>query len=75
MEGMNMDMPDNIDDAFARFEQLAAKLDDVLKATEDEQAAGRSGYNLYLQAQKLAEEVNHFGQELTRRINEARARL
>lgn len=70
-----MDMPDNIDDAFARFEELAAKLDDALKATEDEQAAGRSGYNLYLQAQKLAEEVNQFGQELTRRINEARASL
>ena len=70
-----MDMPDNIDDAFVRFEELAAKLDDALKATEDEQAAGRSGYHLYLQAQKLAEEVNLFGQELTRRINEARASL
>lgn len=70
-----MDMPDNIDDAFARFEQLAAQLDDALKATEDEQSAGRSGYNLFLQAQSLAEEVNQFGQELTRRINQAKASL
>ena len=70
-----MDMPENIDDAFAKFEQLAAKLDQALKATEDDQAAGRSGYNLYLQAQKLAEDVNQFGQELTRRIDQARASL
>ena len=70
-----MDMPENIDDAFAKFQQLAAKLDEALKATEDEQAPGRSGYSLYLQAQKLSEEVNQFGQELTRRIDQARASL
>ena len=72
---MSVDMPDNIDDAFAKFQQLASKLDEALKATEDEQAAGRSGYDLYLQAQKLSEEVNQFGQELTRRIDDARNTL
>lgn len=70
-----MEIPDDIDEAFAKFQQMAAKLDDALKATEDEQAAGRSGYNLYLKAQKFSEEVNQFGQELTRKIDQARARL
>ncbi len=70
-----MDVPDNIDDAFIRFQEMSAKLDAALKATEDEQAAGRSGYNLYLQALKLSEDVNHFGQELTRMIDQARAQL
>lgn len=70
-----MNMPDDIDDAFAKFQEIAARLDDALKATEDEQAAGRSGYQLFLQAQKLSEEVNQFGQELARRIDQARASL
>lgn len=70
-----MQMPDDIDDAFAMFQQMAEGLDDLLKATEDEQAAGRSGYQRFLEATRLSEDLHQFGQELTRKIDQARARL
>lgn len=72
---MTMEVPDDIDDAFALFKAKAEALDAALDATEAEQAAGRSGYASYLHAQKLSEDVNHFGRELARRIDEARSKL
>lgn len=70
-----MTIPDDLDDAFALFSQKAAALDAALNATEAEQARGRTGHQLFLQAQHLADDLKEFGRILAGRIEEARRTL
>ncbi|RYY23282.1 MAG: hypothetical protein EOP62_20710 [Sphingomonadales bacterium] len=70
-----MTIPADLDEAFALLNQKAAELDAALDATEVEQAAGRTGHQAYLRAQRLADELKEFGRVLTARIEEERRTL
>ncbi|MFN3674516.1 MAG: hypothetical protein ACK4TC_00955 [Sphingomonas pseudosanguinis] len=70
-----IDMPDDLDDAFALFEEKSAALDAAVAAVENDQKRGRSGVTAYARAAMLHWELQEFAQALQARIGDELARL
>lgn len=70
-----IDMPEDLDDAFALFEEKSAALEAAVTAVEDDQKRGRSGVTAYARAAMLQWELREFAQALQARIGDELARL
>lgn len=70
-----MDIPANLDESFDRFQKLRRRLDETLSEAEEEQRAGRSGYEAVVRAEQLSQELNQMAPELLAMIEDARTSL
>jgi hypothetical protein len=70
-----IDMPEDLDDAIALFDEKSAALDAAVKAVEEEQARGRSGVTAYSRAAMLQHALREFGQRLQARIGQELEKL
>ncbi|WP_433909514.1 hypothetical protein [Sphingomonas yabuuchiae] len=70
-----IDMPDDIDDAFALFDEKSAALAAAVTAVEDDQKRGRSGATAYAKAAMLQRELQDFASRLQARIDQELEKL
>ncbi|MEH3100602.1 hypothetical protein [Sphingomonas adhaesiva] len=70
-----IEMPDDLDDAVALFEEKSATLDDAVKAVEQDQKHGRSGVTAYSKAAMLRRELQDFAERLQARIGDELGKL
>ena len=61
-----------IDEAFARFEEIERQLEEKLKEAEKEQSAGRTGLQAVIDAKQFSRELNAIAATLTTMISDAR---
>lgn len=70
-----IDMPNDLDDACALFEEKSAALNAAVNAVEEEQKLGRSGVSAYSKAAMLQRELNDFALRLQARISQELEKL
>ncbi|WP_442678321.1 hypothetical protein ACSBM8_12370 [Sphingomonas sp. ASY06-1R] len=69
------ELPQDLEEAIAKFDDLARQLEQAIAQCEAEQRRGGIGYNLYNRAKIMEEQTRTFAAALTKRIDDEIGKL
>jgi len=70
-----IEMPDDLDDAIALFDEKSAALAAAVKLVEEEQAGGRTGVSAFSRAAMMRRALQDYAERLQARIHDELGKL